>query len=143
MTRPAPAKRALRLDRSQALKAKAQRLIPSCTQTFSKGPTQFVQGASPVYLARGQGCHVWDVDGNEYLDYAMALGPIILGYNDPSVTEAVIRQVKEGTVFSLPHPLEIDVAELLTHIIPCAEMVRFGKNGSNAKIGAVPLVHNT
>ena len=139
MTRPAPAKRALRLDRSQALKAKAQRLIPSCTQTFSKGPTQFVQGASPVYLARGQGCHVWDVDGNEYLDYAMALGPIILGYNDPSVTEAVIRQVKEGTVFSLPHPLEVEVAERLTELIPCAEMVRFGKNGSDATSGAVRL----
>jgi glutamate-1-semialdehyde 2,1-aminomutase/spore coat polysaccharide biosynthesis protein SpsF len=129
----------LRLDRSLALKAKAERLIPSCTQTFSKGPTQFVQGASPVYLARGQDCYVWDVDGNKYIDYAMALGPIILGYNEPSVTEAVTRQVKEGTIFSLPHPLEIDVAELLTHLIPCAEMVRFGKNGSDATAGAVRL----
>jgi len=122
---------------SQRLKAKAEQVIPSCTQTFSKGPTQFVQGAAPVFLMRGQGSHVWDVDGNEYLDYPMALGPIILGHNYPAVTEAVMRQMQEGTTFSLPHPLEVEVAELLTEIIPCAEMVRFGKNGSDATAGAV------
>lgn len=127
----------LRLERSQALKAKAERLIPSCTQTFSKGPNQFVQGAAPVFLQRGQGSHVWDVDGNEYIDYAMALGPVILGHNEPAVTEAVVRQLQDGVVFSLPHPLEVEVAELLAGIIPCAEMVRFGKNGSDATSGAV------
>ena len=128
---------ARRLDRSLALKTKAERLIPSCSQTFSKSPTQFVQGASPVFLARGQGSHVWDVDGNEYIDYAMALGPVILGHHEPAVTEAVKRQLQDGIVFSLPHPLEVEVAELLTTIIPCAEMVRFGKNGSDATAGAV------
>jgi len=127
----------LRLEQSQGWKARAARVIPSCTQTFSKGPTQFVQGAAPVFLARGQGSHVWDVDGNEYIDYAMALGPILLGYDYPAVTEAVMRQLRGGTVFSLPHPLEVEVAELLTELIPCAEMVRFGKNGSDATSGAV------
>lgn len=125
------------MDRSHALKAKAQGVIPSGTQTFSKGPSQFVQGAAPVFLARGQGSHVWDVDGNEYIDYPMALGPIILGHNEPAVTEAVIRQLRDGTTFSLPHPLEVDVAGMLTEMIPCAEMVRFGKNGSDATSGAV------
>lgn len=126
-----------RLKRSYKLKAKAERLIPSCTQTFSKGPTQFVQGVAPVFLVRGQDSHVWDVDGNEYIDYPMALGPIILGHNYPAVTEAVVRQIQEGTTFSLPHPLEVAVAEMLVDIIPCAEMVRFGKNGSDATSGAV------
>lgn len=129
----------LRLDRSLALKAKAERLIPSCSQTFSKSPSQFVQGAAPVFLVRGQGSHVWDVDGNEYIDYAMALGPIILGHNEPAVTEAVIRQLRDGVTFSLPHPLEVELAQLLTDIIPCAQMVRFGKNGSDATSGAVRL----
>jgi len=128
-----------RLERSHELKARAERLIPSGTQTFSKGPTQFVQGAAPVFLARGEGSHVWDVDGNEYIDYPMALGAIILGHNEPAVTDAVTRQIAEGTSFSLAHPLEIDVAEVLVDLIPCAEMVRFGKNGSDATSGAVRL----
>lgn len=126
-------------ERSQALKVKAEQLIPSCTQTFSKGPTQYVQGVAPVFLVRGQGSHVWDVDGNEYIDYPMALGPIILGHNYPAVTEAVMRQIRDGTTFSLPHPLEVEVAERLVETIPCAEMVRFGKNGSDATSGAVRL----
>lgn len=125
------------LKQSYALKAKAARLIPSGSQTFSKAPTQFVQGVAPVFLSRGQGCYVWDVDGNKYIDYAMALGPVTLGHNYPAVTEAVTRQMANGTAFSLPHPLEIDVAEALVTLLPCAEMVRFGKNGSDATAGAV------
>ena len=125
------------LMRSYDLKEKAQRLIPSCAQTFSKSPKQFVQGVAPVFLERGQGCHVWDVDGNEYIDYVMGLGPVILGYDHSTVTEAVIEQIKKGTTFSLPHPLEYQVAERLCQAIPCAEMVRFGKNGSDVTSGAV------
>jgi glutamate-1-semialdehyde aminotransferase/spore coat polysaccharide biosynthesis protein SpsF (cytidylyltransferase family) len=125
------------LERSLALKAEAQALIPSVTQTFSKNPTQFVQGVAPVYLQKGKGSHVWDVDGNEYLDYPMALGPIILGHNYPRVSDAVRAQMDEGSVFTLPHPIEIDVARLLCEIIPSAERVRFGKNGSDVTSGAV------
>jgi glutamate-1-semialdehyde 2,1-aminomutase/spore coat polysaccharide biosynthesis protein SpsF len=125
------------IAKSLEFKGRAQKVIPSCTQTFSKGPTQFVQGVAPVFLERGQGSHVWDVDGNEYIDYAMALGPIILGHNYPSVTEAVMRQMKDGTTFSLPHPLEVRLAEMLVEVIPCAEMVRFAKNGSDVTSGAV------
>ncbi len=125
------------LKRSRELLAKARELIPSCSQTFSKSPAQFVQGVAPVFLARGQGSHVWDVDGNEYIDFPMALGPIILGHCYPRVTEAVRRQMEDGTTFSLPHPLEVEVAEMLAEVIPCAEMARFGKNGSDATSGAV------
>ena len=129
--------RALPLDASSALKKRAQALIPSCTQTFSKGHTQYVQGVAPVFLSRGQGSHVWDVDGNEFIDYPMALGPVILGHNYPSVTDAVTRQLKDGVSFSLSHPLEVELADLLVEIIPSAQMVRFGKNGSDATSGSV------
>jgi glutamate-1-semialdehyde 2,1-aminomutase/spore coat polysaccharide biosynthesis protein SpsF len=127
----------LSLHNSLALKAKAEKLIPSCSQTFSKGPSQFVQGVAPVYLERGEKAHVWDVDGNEYVDTVLALAPIILGYCDPCVDGAVQGQLKKGVSFSLPHRLEIEVAEKLVAMIPCAEMVRFGKNGSDATSGAI------
>ncbi len=125
------------LTASRSLIAKAQGLIPSCTQTFSKGLTQFVQGVAPAFLVRGQGSHVWDADGNEYIDYPMALGPVILGHDYPAVTEAVVRQARKGVAFSLAHPLEIEVAEILVEVIPCAERVRYGKNGSDVTSGAV------
>ncbi len=128
-----------RLDHSLSLLERAMRRIPGGAQTFSKGPTQFVQGVAPTYLVRGSGCRVWDPDGNEYLDTAMALGSVLLGYGDTDVEEAVRRQLKEGVNFSLPHPLEVELAELLQEMIPCAQMVRFGKNGSDATSGAVRL----
>jgi len=132
---PAPLQR--ELTKSYQLKEAAKSLIPSCTQTFSKGPTQFIQGVAPVFLSRGHGSHVWDVDGNEYIDFPMALGAVILGHNYPSVSKAVQETLTSGTSFSLPHPLEVELAELLCEIIPCAEMVRFGKNGSDATTAAV------
>jgi glutamate-1-semialdehyde aminotransferase/spore coat polysaccharide biosynthesis protein SpsF (cytidylyltransferase family) len=125
------------LERSQALKRRALEKIPSCTQTFSKGPTQYVQGVAPVFLTRGEGSHVWDADNNEYIDHPMALGAVILGHSYPPVTAAVRQAIEGGTAFSLPHPLEIELAELLCDMVPCAEMVRFGKNGSDATAATV------
>src|SRR5678815_1836158 len=78
-----------------------------------------------------------DVDGNEYIDFMSALGPICLGYNYARTNEAIRRQLEDGSTFSLMHPLEVEVAELLTEVIPCAEMVRFGKNGSDVTSAAV------
>ncbi len=127
------------LAASKSLKQRASLRIPGCSQTFSKGPTQFVQGVAPSFLVRGKGCRVWDADGNEFLDLGMALGAALLGYADPDVDAAVARQMADGTVFSLPHPLEVEVAELLAEMIPCAEMARFGKNGSDATSGAIRL----
>ncbi len=80
---------------------------------------------------------MWDVDGNEYIDYIQGLLPNILGYANDEVTRAASAQIAEGHSFSLPHPLEVQLAEKLTELIPCAEMVRFGKNGSDATAGAV------
>lgn len=125
------------LKKSEEYWKKAQRLIPAGTQCLSKGPTQFVEGVAPKYLVKGKGCHVWDVDGNEYIDYGMGLRPIILGYCYPAVDKAIQAQLRNGITFTLMHPLEVEVAELLTKIIPCAEEVRYGKNGSDATTAAV------
>jgi glutamate-1-semialdehyde aminotransferase/spore coat polysaccharide biosynthesis protein SpsF (cytidylyltransferase family) len=125
------------LQQSQAWLERAKKVIPSCAQTFSKGFTQYVQGVAPVFLERGKGCRVWDVDGNEYIDYVQGLLPNILGYAHEEVNAAAAAQLAEGHSFSLPHPLEVQLAERLTRLIPCAQMVRFGKNGSDATSGAV------
>jgi len=125
------------LIKSEQYWAKAKNLIPAGTQCLSKGPTQFVDGVAPKYLKKGKGCHVWDVDGNEYIDYGMGLRPIILGYCYPAVDEAIVRQLQDGITFTLMHPLEVEVAELLPKIIPCAEAVRYGKNGSDATTAAI------
>lgn len=124
---------------SEALLERALKVIPSATQTFSKGHTQYPVGASPLFLERGEGAYVWDVDGNRYIDYPLALGPNILGYGNRAVLEAAQRQLRLGAQFSLPTRLEIEVAEMLVERIPCAEMVRFGKNGSDATSAAVRL----
>ena len=122
---------------SDALWERARQAIPLGTQTLSKAPSQFVDGVSPKFLVRGKGSHVWDADGNEYIDYPMALGPILLGYDHPAVTAAVVKQVREGTTFTLMHPLEVEVAEELIDVIPCAQKVRFAKNGADATGGAI------
>ncbi|HEY5154248.1 MAG TPA: aminotransferase class III-fold pyridoxal phosphate-dependent enzyme [Acidimicrobiales bacterium] len=125
------------LEASRAWWARAERVIPLGTQTLSKSPTQWVQGVAPIYLQRGAGAHVWDVDGNEYVDYPMALGPVILGYAEPAVDDAVRAQLADGVTFTLMHPLEVEVAERIVAMCPGVEAVRFGKSGSDALGGAV------
>ena len=128
-----------RYSNSEKMLERALKIIPLGSQTFSKSKTQYPYGVSPYFIKRGQGSHVWDVDGNEYIDFVNALCAVTLGYNDPDVTEAVKAQLEEGTIFSLPHEIEVDVAEKIVEMVPCAEMVRFGKNGSDVTSGAVRL----
>jgi glutamate-1-semialdehyde aminotransferase/spore coat polysaccharide biosynthesis protein SpsF (cytidylyltransferase family) len=125
------------IAQSEAWLNRSRRVIPGCAQTFSKSHTQYVRGVSPIFLERGKGCRVWDVDGNIYIDYIQGLLPNILGYAHDEVNAAVAAQLAQGHSFSLPHRLEVQLAERLTDLIPCAEMVRFGKNGSDATAGAV------
>lgn len=124
-------------ERSKAWLERSKKVIPGSAQTFSKSYNQYVQGVAPVFLARGKGSRVWDVDGNEYIDYVQGLLPNILGYAHSEVNAAAAAQAAQGHSFSLPHPLEVELAERLTGLIPCAQMVRFGKNGSDATSGAV------
>lgn len=121
---------------SREMLERAKKRIPLASQTFSKSHIQYPE-MSPHFLVRGQGSHVWDVDGNEYVDFVNGLLPVILGYCDPDVNAAVVDQIQRGVSFSLATPLEMELAELLADIIPCAEMVRFGKNGSDATAGAI------
>jgi len=113
--------------------------IPLGSQTFSKSVTQYPKGVSPLFITRGKGSRVWDVDDNEYVDFVNALAAVSLGYANPEVTDSVKKQLDDGVCYSLPHPLELQVAEMLVEMIPCAEMVRFGKNGTDATSAAIRL----
>lgn len=121
------------------LLARARRVLPGVAQTYSKGPDQHVEGVYPVFLVRGEGCRVWDMEGRSYIDYPGALGPMVLGYRDPDVDAAVMEQLGLGTTFSLANPLEVTVAEAIVEMVPCAEAVRFLKTGSEATTAAVRL----
>jgi glutamate-1-semialdehyde 2,1-aminomutase len=125
------------ITESERLWARAAGLIPGGTQTLAKGPGQFVDGVAPKYLRRGRGARVWDVDGNEYLDMSMAVGPLVLGYGYPIVDGAIRRQLDAGITFSLMHPLEVEVAERIREIVPCAESVRFSKTGADVASAAI------
>jgi glutamate-1-semialdehyde 2,1-aminomutase len=126
-------------ERSQHMLERAEKVIPLGSQTFSKSHIQLPPGAAPLFLTHGHGGRVWDVDGNEYVDLINALMPNVLGYRDPDVDLAVRRQLTRGISFSLPTELETRLAEWLVAHIPCAEMVRFGKNGTDATSAAIRL----
>ncbi len=125
--------------KSDELYKRALGLIPSVTQTLAKGPTQWIKGVAPKYLVKGKGSHVWDADGNEYIDYMMGVGPLSLGYSYPKVDEAIRKQLDDGITFSMMHPLEVEVAEMIREIIPNAEAVRYSKTGADATSAAVRL----
>ena len=124
---------------SNNLIERALKSIPLGSQTFSKSITQFPRGVSPLFIERGCGSHVWDVDGNEYVDFVNALASVSIGYNDLDINNAISEQLAKGISFTLPHRLEMEVAEILIDIVPCAEMVRFGKNGTDATSAAIRL----
>lgn len=128
-----------KISESNAWYARARAVIPGATQTLAKGATQYVDGVAPKFLRRGKGCRVWDVDGNEFIDLTMAVGPLSLGYCYDKVDEAIRLQLEDGITFSLVHPLEVEVAELLKGHIPGAEMVRFSKTGCDVTSAAVRL----
>ncbi len=119
--------------------ARAAGLIPACTQTLAKGPGQYVKGVAPKFLQRGKGSHVWDVDGNEYIDYNMGIGPLSLGYCYGPVDDAIRAQLQDGITFSMMHPLEVEVAELIRETVPSVEMVRYSKTGCDVTSAAVRL----
>ena len=127
------------INESDMFYKRASELIPNTTQTLAKGPSQFVKGIAPKYLLRGKGSHVWDADGNEYIDYIMGVGPISLGYAFEEVDNAIKSQLEDGITFSLMHPLEVELAELLNQIIPNAESIRFSKTGAEVTSAAIRL----
>ena len=129
----------LPLSETFKLEARARQVIGCVTQTASRRPDAFAPGQFPTYIARGQGAHVWDVDGNEYIDCFMACGPALLGYCYPAVDRAIAEQLARGIIFSRPTAVEVEVAEILTEMIPCAETVRFLKGGAEANSAALRM----
>jgi len=126
-------------ETSRRLFARARRVIPWGTQTNAKRPIEDHLPQMPAYIKRGNGCRLWDVDDNEYIDFRAALGPIILGYADPDVDQAVKQQIDQGVLYSMAAPQELDLAERICRLVPCAEMVRFLKSGGDACSAAVKL----
>ena len=125
-------------SRSEELKQKSHQLIPGGAHTYAKGDDQYPELA-PGFLVKGKGCHVWDVDGNEYIEYGMGLRAVTLGHGYESVVKAAYRQMLLGINFTRPAPIEIECAEQFLSLIEGAEMVKFAKNGSDATTAAIKL----
>lgn len=123
---------------SDRLRVRAHDLIPGGCHTAAKGDDQFPE-LSPGFIARGRGSHVWDVDGNEYIEYGMGLRSVTLGHAFPAVIEAVARELGSGSNFTRPAPIEVECAEALLGMIEGAEMAKFCKDGSDATSGAIRL----
>ena len=118
---------------------RAEKSIPLGSQTFSKSRTQYPVGVSPLFINKARGAYVWDIDGNKYIDLVNSLAAITIGYKNKNIDNSVRKQMKKGTIFSLPGTLEAEVAELIIETVPSAEMVRFAKNGSDATTAAIRL----
>jgi glutamate-1-semialdehyde aminotransferase len=117
---------------SAALYEEAARITPWSYQP-SRGILHAAGGGTyPLFARRAQGCHLWDAEGRQYVDYVMGWGSALLGYNEPRVREAVVAAMDCAPVVPFAHPLEVEVSRMLTEDIPCAEMAIFGKNGSDA-----------
>lgn len=125
-------------QRSRALITRAHELIPGGNHTYAKGDDQFPE-RSPGFIVRGKGCHVWDMDGNEYIEYGMGLRAVTLGHAYAPVVEAAYRQMLSGNNFSRPSPVELECAEMLQSLVPSSEMIKFAKDGSAVNTAALKL----
>lgn len=126
------------LPRSSALNARLHAMVPGGAHTYAKGDDQYPDGLAPV-ISHGRGAHVWDVDGNEYIEYGSGLRSVSLGHGHPRVLDAVRRQLDRGANFVRPSIVEVEAAERFLATVPTAEMVKFAKNGSDVTTAAVRL----
>jgi glutamate-1-semialdehyde 2,1-aminomutase len=133
MTLPEPS-----LPRSAALNERLHAAVPGGAHTYAKGDDQYPEGLAPI-ISHGRGAHVYDVDGNEYIEYGSGLRSVALGHAHPRITEAVRRELDRGTNFVRPAAIEIDAAERFLATVPTADMVKFTKNGSDATTAAIRL----
>jgi len=128
----------MKFSESRRLQATSHALIPGGAHTYAKGDDQFPEDA-PGFIARGKGCHVWDVDGNEFIEYGMGLRSVTLGHAFEPVVEAAYKQMRHGVNFSRPAKIELELAEAMLEIVDGADMVKFAKNGSDVTTAAVKL----
>ena len=130
------------IKKSNKLYERAKKVIASGTNTFSRAPGVFPDGVAPKFLKEQYGSHTWDVDGNEYIDIVMGCGPVTIGHNHPDINNAIKAQLDRGTLFSMLNPLEVEVAEKLVDCIPCADMVKFSKNGSDVCAASIKIARH-
>ncbi|MFW5772556.1 MAG: aminotransferase class III-fold pyridoxal phosphate-dependent enzyme, partial [Phototrophicaceae bacterium] len=123
--------------RSDALFAEAQRLIPGGVNSPVRAFGSV--GGTPRFMARGQGAHIWDVDGNRYIDYVLSWGPLILGHAHPDVLEAIQATAARGTSYGAPTELENQLAQLVIDTVPSIDMIRFVNSGTEACMSALRL----
>jgi len=123
------------LETSAAMYAAACKVIPGGVGSNDRG----LVDPHPIFVARGSGSRIWDVDENEYIDYLLGYGPLVLGHAHPVLMAAVRKQLTTGSTFGIPHRLEAEVAELLADLYPGIEMVRFSSAGTEAVLGAMRL----
>ena len=128
-----------RYKKSKSTLKRALKTVPLGSQTFSKSYQQLPRDDAPFFLERGLRGRVWDIDGNEYVDLVCGLLSVVLGYKHEAVDKAITSQLEKGISFSLATRLEHVLAEKLCALIPCAERVRFGKNGTDATSTAIPF----
>ncbi len=127
------------MTESEKLYKRALEHIPWGTQTNAKRPIEDYAGVMPFFVESANGCRFIDVDGDEYIDYRLALGPVILGYRYPEVDQAVRAQLDKGVLFSMASPVEMELAEKICKVVPSMEMVRFGKNGVDANASNIRI----
>lgn len=123
---------------SKRLQRMSHSLIPGGAHTYAKGDDQYPEH-TPMFITHGQGCHVWDTDGNEFIEYGMGLRAVTLGHAFEPVVEAAAKQMALGINFTRPAKIEVDAAEAFLQIVDGAEMVKFAKNGSDVTTAAVKL----
>lgn len=125
-------------EKSRAMRGKVHEVIPGGTHTYAKGDDQFPE-QSPGFIARGKGCNIWDIDGNEFIEYGMGLRAVTLGHAYAPVMEAAYRQMLLGNNFNRPALLELECAQMLQSLVPGAEMVKFAKDGSTILTAGIKL----
>ncbi|HVL01822.1 MAG TPA: glutamate-1-semialdehyde 2,1-aminomutase [Dongiaceae bacterium] len=128
----------MQFDKSNQLRPRFHQLIPGGAHTYAKGDDQYPENMAP-YIVRGQGCRVWDVDGNEFIEYGSGLRAVSLGHAFEPVVEAARAQLALGANFVRPATIELECAEQFLQLIPGADMVKFSKDGSDATSGALKL----
>lgn len=128
----------MKFDKTNSLSQRAHELIPGGCHTYAKGDDQYPVMA-PGFIDRGLGCHVWDLDGNEFIEYGMGLRAVTLGHCFPAVLDAVRAELNKGTNFNRPNPIEVEAAEELLGMIEGMDMVKFCKDGSGATTAAMKL----
>ncbi len=132
-------KEKLKLNNSKRLFNEAKKIIPLASQTFSRSHLFFDKNFFPLFLKKGFGQYVYDLDKNKYLDFINGLGSVTIGYANQNIFNSITRETKKGNTFSLTNPIEVDLAKKLKKLIPSAEMVRYGKTGTDVNSAAIRL----